>query len=58
MAVMNSMTMSGASSSRCSSTSRVAYRGWVWPSKKKEVVRGVSFSWSMENCRRTVRLLP
>src|SRR5215213_6101220 len=42
-----SMTMSGASSSRCSPTSRVAYRGWKWPSKRKSCP-WVSFSWSME----------
>jgi hypothetical protein len=43
---MNSMTMSGASSSRCSPTSRVAYRGWGCLRGKS--CPWVSFSWSME----------
>src|SRR6266851_4317867 len=53
---MNSMTLSGASSSRCSLTSRVAYRGWMWPSKRKELSVG-KLQLVDGNCRRTVRLL-
>lgn len=38
-------------------TSRVAYRGWMWPSKRKELSVG-KLQLVDGNCRRTVRLLP